>query len=289
MPSLYPGDDLRHDYTQDGGASIDDSTPSGTSTYSSQKIETLLNTDLTALLSDSTVATTTTWSSQKIDDEMDLLQTDINAAQAAADVAQTSAAAAQSTADANATAIAGLSGGGTPSASTSTRLSTLDVSGLYPASMRASITDANGGTNKCWGHTMTFIAGVNLLAGRVVSFLDTAAGTDSTRTLEVEYLKTQADEDDPTHCPIGVTQNNATAGQTVEVCVRGFTSAICSNAESVNERGSQSVSGTLNQGRIRVDQLGGGNQARIGVVAQSDANASNSPVLIYVQGWFQPY
>ena len=55
--------------------------------------------------------------------------------------------------------------------------------------MRASITDTGGGTNKCWGHTATYLAGVDLLAGRVVSLQDQTQGSDNTQYLKVGYLE----------------------------------------------------------------------------------------------------
>ena len=54
---------------------------------------------------------------------------------------------------------------------------------MYPASMRANITALGGGVNKCWGHTAKYLAGADLLAGRLVSLKDQTAGTDNSTIL----------------------------------------------------------------------------------------------------------
>lgn len=176
----------------------------------------------------------------------------------------------------------------TPSANTSQTISQVDYSTMYPSAMRANITFASGGTNKCWGHTAKYIAGVNLLAGRVVALMDQVAGTDNSKLLEVEYLKSAA-ETNPTIAPIGVTQENATQGDPVTVCILGYTTAICQNSDSTPERGSQIINGSGNLGRVRINLTGGSNESRLGFVAQSDAVSSDSPILIHFDGWYQPY
>jgi energy-converting hydrogenase Eha subunit A len=175
-----------------------------------------------------------------------------------------------------------------PVPSSSTILSNIDYSEMFPASMLASITEASGGTNKCWGHTAIYEAGVNLLAGRFVALMDSNPGTDNSAYLKVQYLK-NGDETSPTIAPIGVTQGNALIGEKVTVCVLGHTSAICENSDTTPERGSQIISDTGNVGKIRINNTAGGNQARLGFLAQSNAITSNSPCLIYVDSWFQPY
>ncbi len=69
----------------------------------------------------------------------------------------------------------------------------------------------------------------------------------------------------------------------------GYTTAICENSDISPERGSQIISDTQNQGKIRINNTGGGNQARLGFVAQSNRVSSNDPILIYYSGWYQPF
>lgn len=165
------------------------------------------------------------------------------------------------------------------------RQSVVDYENLYPRAMKASITASGGGTNQAFGNIATYIAGANLLAGRVVSLKDEL---DDNTQLSVQYLK-NGTETDPAIVPIGVTQNNALLGESVNVCILGFTTVICENADSSPERGSQVINGTQNQGKIRINNAGGGNESRLGFVAQSDGISSESPILIYYDGWFQPF
>jgi hypothetical protein len=165
----------------------------------------------------------------------------------------------------------------------------MSTANMTPASMRAVITDATGGENKCWGHTAVYVADVDLLAGRVVALADQIVGSDNTSLLRVGYLRS-ATETDPTVCPIGVTQENVLAGEPVTICIHGYTTVICSNTDTSPERGSQVMNGTSDLGRVRINKAGGANEARLGFVAQSDTIAvPNSPCLIYFAGWFQPY
>lgn len=178
---------------------------------------------------------------------------------------------------------------GTPSPTSSTIISSIDYSSMYPSSMLANITASGGGTNKCWGHTAKYIAGADLLAGRVVSLKDQTAGSDNSKYLEVDYL-IDSSETNPTVVPIGVTQSNALAGETVDVCIQGYTTAIAYNADSSPERGSQIMSApTASQGKVYLNTTGGGNECRFGFMAQSDSVSANDPVLIYFRAYYQPY
>tara|TARA_R100000951_G_scaffold41297_1_gene34882 strand:+ start:11 stop:2257 length:2247 start_codon:yes stop_codon:yes gene_type:complete len=177
----------------------------------------------------------------------------------------------------------------TPDPTTSTILSKIDFTSMYPASMRANILSGSGGTNKCWGHVQTYKAGSALLAGRVVSLKDQTAGTDNSKYLEVDYL-IDSSETNATVVPIGVTQNNALIGAPVDVCVLGYTTAIAYNSDSTPERGAQIMSApTSSQGKVYLNTTGGGNECRFGYVAQSDAVSANGTVLIYFRGYYQPY
>ena len=43
------------------------------------------------------------------------------------------------------------------------------------------------------------------------------------------------------------------------------------------------------KGKVYLSTTGGGNEGRMGFLAQSDAVAADAPVLIYFSGWYQPY
>ncbi len=64
---------------------------------------------------------------------------------------------------------------------------------------------------------------------------------------------------------------------------------ICENTDTTPERGSQIISDTQNLGKIRVNNTAGGDQARLGYLAQSDRIDANDAVLVYFDGWFQPF
>jgi hypothetical protein len=166
-------------------------------------------------------------------------------------------------------------------------ISTIDYSNLYPKLMLADIT-VNGGINKCWGRTALYKAGADLLAGRIVSLQDTGRGDDNEDYLTVVYLK-NGEEDEASISPLGVTQNNVLAGENVLLCLSGYTTVISENSAFSPKRGSQIISDTGNIGKVRINNLGGNNQARLGYVAQSNSVGTNGPVLIYYSGYFQPY
>jgi hypothetical protein len=168
-------------------------------------------------------------------------------------------------------------------------ISHIDYSNLYPYLMVADLDGVNGGVNKCWGHTATYVAGVQLAAGRVVSLKDAPITTDSSIKLEVEYLRVNVDENRPTIYPIGITQHNANAGEPITVCILGYTTAILQSGNETPERGSIVLSDSSNTGKIRTTVTASNNQARIGFVAQSNNGGGNSTMLIYYSGYFQPY
>lgn len=165
---------------------------------------------------------------------------------------------------------------------------TFDYSDIYPSDMLAPIT-VNGGINKCWGQKVIYLAGGDLLAGRVVSLQDQAVGTDDTQYLKVGYI-VDSSETYPSVCPIGITQHDCLAGEKIVVCTLGYTTAISYNSDSTPERGSQVMSATTSaQGKVYLNNTGGSNEGRMGFVAQSNAVSANGPVLIYFSGWYQPY
>jgi hypothetical protein len=121
----------------------------------------------------------------------------------------------------------------------------------------------------------------------LVSLADQTAGTDSTNELKVTYLKNGTEISDSVY-PVGITQNDALAGENVTVCYSGYTTAISEDADPA-VRGSCIISDTGNIGLVRINNSQGSNEARIGFVAQSDATSVNGPVLIYMDGFFQGY
>jgi hypothetical protein len=162
----------------------------------------------------------------------------------------------------------------------------VDFSSLMPADMLAAIT-VTGGVNRFWGQGATYIADVDLLAGRLVSMADQAEGTDDTVGIRMGYLKVGT-AITPAVTPVGITQHNADAGQPILVCVHGFTTAITLVADSSPERGSVVLaSEDSDLGKVRVGVAPAAIQARVGYVAQSDAVLANSPVLIHYDGFFQ--
>jgi hypothetical protein len=176
-----------------------------------------------------------------------------------------------------------------PDANSSTVLSSIDYSTMLTAPMRADITFANGGVNKCWGNTATYIAEVPMVAGRVVALSDQAQGTDSTTSLTIAYQQ-DASETSPGIYPIGITQHNCLAGELMTVCTLGYTTAISYSSDSTPERGSLIMTApTSSYGCIYLNTTGGSDEGRVGFLAQSDAVLSYSPCLIYYAGWYQPY
>jgi hypothetical protein len=169
---------------------------------------------------------------------------------------------------------------------TSTIISHADYSNMYPADMLSSIT-ALGGTNRCWGHTETYIAQENILAGRILTMYDTGQDTDSSNYLKVGYYRSGI-ETDGSVFPIGISQHNVSAGSSITVCSRGLTSVILATADSHPDRGSMVIAGlTAVQGKAYIATAATADQGRIGFVAQSNAVAANGPCLIYFRGWFQ--
>jgi hypothetical protein len=179
---------------------------------------------------------------------------------------------------------------GNPPVETESKIiSHIDYSNLYPFLMIADIDGNVGGVNKCWGNTATYIAAVQLRAGRVVSLADAPVGNDNSVKLLVEYLRVNTDENQPTIYPIGITQHNANAGEPITVCILGYTTAILQSGDGSPERGSIVLSDSSQTGKIRTDITASNNQARIGFVAQSNNGFGEDAMLIYYSGYFQPY
>jgi hypothetical protein len=185
---------------------------------------------------------------------------------------------------AGATGTAGATGPQGPQGATGPQDAHTEYSNLYIHDMRAPITAVSGGTNMCWGHTATYIAGVPLLAGRVVALMPVI---DLNGRLKVDYMRVYSALN-ASIFPIGVTQHNASIGEQITVCIRGYTTVIVQNAYSDPNSGSIVIGGSAGDGKIRANTLASANQARIGFLAQSNSISTNAPALIYFSGWFQP-
>jgi hypothetical protein len=167
----------------------------------------------------------------------------------------------------------------------STILSHIDYSTISPPTMMSSLT-VSGGTNKMWGHSALYIAGVDLLGGRVVALKDQTSANDNIG-LEVEYLQSGT-EASPTVSPIGITQHDCLAGEKITVCILGYTTAICENGDGSPERGSQILAGTDGKINRSINDSASANEARLGFVAQSTSIGSNGAILVYYDGFYQP-
>ena len=156
---------------------------------------------------------------------------------------------------------------------------------LTPNAMRAAITSAGTGINRCWGDTVRFRSAVaDLRVGRVVSL---AASGDNDAPLSVGYLALGT-ETAASVVPIGVTQNTAAAaGDPVDVCVAGLTTAIFQASSGF--RGAQVIASTTSDGLVRAAIAGTQNEARVGFLVESGSFGPGGAHLIFVQPWYQPY
>jgi hypothetical protein len=161
-----------------------------------------------------------------------------------------------------------------------------DFNTMLPIDMLASIT-TTGGINKYWGRSETYVADVDLLAGRIASLADQPQGTDNANALRVGYLKVGGSVV-PGVTPMGVTQHNCLAGEPILLCVHGYTTAISKVAIAHSRRGSVVLGGDdVDNGKIRIGAAGAAVQARIGFVAQSNSVSIGDPVLIHYSGYYQ--
>ena len=162
----------------------------------------------------------------------------------------------------------------------------INYSMLMPSLMISPIT-VTGGVNKCWGQTATYIADTDLLVGRIVSLADQPVNTDNVNGLKIGYLKIGA-AIVPSNHPIGVTQHNCLAGESMEICIQGYTTCISIAGDATPERGSVALAGAdIDFGKIRLGVPAAAVQARVGFVAQSNPIVVNGPALVFYQGYFQ--
>jgi hypothetical protein len=163
-----------------------------------------------------------------------------------------------------------------------------------------------GGTNKCWGSTRTFIAAEEVISGRAVSFAipegGVSSGADATSVIRVKHCQNRSgSETTGENCPVGVSQNNANAGEPVIVCVIGITSISVEQTNNGVKPGSQVMASDSDSGRAQIMTSGGPNEGRLGVMISSDnitgALAGNYDgsnkcmALIHLGGgtYYQPY
>jgi len=78
----------------------------------------------------------------------------------------------------------------------------------------AVIDEEKGGDNKCWGQTATYIAGEDIMAGRVL-----------TPKIDNEILKAYY-SDSKKDIILGISQHNATAGEPITICTSGYSTAV---------------------------------------------------------------
>ena len=149
--------------------------------------------------------------------------------------------------------------------------------------MLSSLTLVGGGVNKCYGNSVRMIADVDILAGRVVSLSDYSTNITG---LRVGYLQT-SNETNPVVYPVGITLNNALAGETVDICTQGLCTGIMSNATTLN-RGSV-VASTGNNGLVEIGSTISANVGVLGSVAMGGAILANQPVLLYLQPWYSVF
>ena len=178
-----------------------------------------------------------------------------------------------------------VTGVGEPPTATASQITNFnDYSVLTPAQMLSSLTLPTGGINKCYGNSVRMIADVDLLAGRVVSLSD--YDNTATNGLRVSYLQT-ANEASPVVYPVGVTLNNALAGETVDICTQGLCTAIISNSTTL-KRGSI-ASSIGNNGLIVANSIILDNTGVLGSIAMGGPIVANEPVLLYLQPWYSVY
>lgn len=162
--------------------------------------------------------------------------------------------------------------------------SSIDYSYVNPVFMFTNAAAMLEGNNRCWGHTEVYIAGENLLAGRVVSL---GNAENNQIGFSVVYVKqTGNDEQDASIFPIGITQNNALVGEKITVCTTGYTTVITDRGSVEAQIGSL-VSTTGNEGKVTIDRAASINEGRLGFVAQKGAVFRDGPCFIYIRGWYQ--
>jgi hypothetical protein len=131
------------------------------------------------------------------------------------------------------------------------------------------------------GHTATYIAGVAMIAGRVVSLHNYGRSSDG-NYLAAGYLG-QSGPNYGSAFPIGITQNNANIGEKVTVCYSGYTTAISANS-GTPERGALAYADSIGCITIARDGTIG---SRIGFFAQTTYVPNRSKCLVYLSSFYE--
>ena len=153
-----------------------------------------------------------------------------------------------------------------------------DLRGWTPSTKIADI-DAYGGTNRCWGDVIIVEAYSSIAAGRVVSIVDF---DDTSTRIQCRYVDYGMSESQASALPLGVSQNNATAGEAVRVCIRGATSVVFAASTSSINRGANLYvaddNGNVRQGSIN------SNKGWIGMALAGGSYSAGDPILCWVGG-----
>jgi hypothetical protein len=160
---------------------------------------------------------------------------------------------------------------------------------LDPATILSPLTNtATGVTNiHVGGKSETYTAGINLVSGRVVAFL---AGTGP---LQVTYVNGGVSEEVATSQAIGVTLNDALAGQPVNVAISGFCSVLNGATPTTGAgavRGGMIVCERGTTGRTQRPGINKvSDEQSIGICATSGAVAALAPFVIYIKTDFESF
>ena len=158
-----------------------------------------------------------------------------------------------------------------------------DLRGWTPSSQLASITYADGGTNRCWGDVVIVEASETIKAGRFVAIKDE---NDKTTAFKVVLGSDTGDERSGSSHMLGVAQNNADDGEALRVCIRGATTAIINSSGTLDRGQGVHVEGSGAAGRVRTGQQAK-NEPIVGWVMEGGSVSANDPILVWVEPWYQ--
>jgi hypothetical protein len=177
-----------------------------------------------------------------------------------------------------------------PTATKSYPTAHVDYTTMLPRSMRVESADLIAGNNKFWGESASYIAGEPIIAGRIVSLLDTTVGSDNANVLKIGYLRNGTDVVGGVF-PVGISQTGGATGSTIIVCTKGYTSLTLAALDFSPDRGSIVIAaaGAGSDGKGLVGTASSADRGIVGFVAQSDGiNNPGESCLVYINGWFEP-
>ena len=159
---------------------------------------------------------------------------------------------------------------------------------LKPVNMCVSDLFTKKKKNKCWGHVSTYKAGTDLSAGRVVSLMDIS----NNQELKVIYVDHSGNESTASSYAIGVTMNDCSSGDEIDICTSGYVTVITDTSGNPNygslayidisSNDTGKVTFTNNDINIR-------NINKIGYIAYSGQVYDNSGILIYFNNGLEVY